>query len=189
MSISLRGSDELIAVKKTSGDDLVLLGSTSGKLVKFNENDIRQMGRTASGVKGIDLGEDNCVCAEIVSDEDKIIMVTVNGYGKQTKVSEFRLTKRGSKGVKGLNITDKNGTIASIKVIEENKDLLIMSSSGITIRTKLDQINTLGRATQGVKLINLKDNSTVSTISLVDCVEEDNSSVNTEEAANINTEN
>ena len=189
MSISLRGSDELIAVKKTSGDDLVLLGSTSGKLVKFNENDIRQMGRTASGVKGIDLGEDNCVCAEIVSDEDKIIMVTVNGYGKQTKVSEFRLTKRGSKGVKGLNITEKNGTIASIKVIEENKDLLIMSSSGITIRTKLDQINTLGRATQGVKLINLKDNSTVSTISLVDCVEEDNSSVNTEEAANINTEN
>ncbi len=168
IAISLRDNDELIAVKKTSGDDMVLLGSTSGKVVKFNENEIRPMGRTASGVKGIELSTDNCVCAEIVSDESKILLVTVNGYGKQTNVSEYRQTKRGSKGVKGLNITEKNGTIAAIKLVEDNKDLLIMTTSGITIRTKLDQINTLGRATQGVRLINLKDDNKVSTISLVD---------------------
>ena len=168
IAISLRENDELISVKKTSGNDMVLLGSTSGKVVKFNENDIRQMGRTASGVKGIELGEDTCVCAEIVSESDKILIVTVNGYGKQTSVSEYRQTKRGSKGVKGLNITEKNGTIAAIKLVENNKDLLIMTTSGITIRTKLDQVNTLGRATQGVRLINLKDDNKVSTISLVE---------------------
>ena len=168
IAISLRDNDELIAVKKTSGQDMVLLGSTSGKVVKFIEDDIRPMGRTASGVKGIELSDDNCVCAEIVSDEDKILLVTVNGYGKQTNVAEYRQTKRGSKGVKGLNITEKNGTIAAIKLVENNKDLLIMTTSGITIRTKLDQINTLGRATQGVRLINLKDDNKVSTISLVD---------------------
>lgn len=184
--MTLRDDDELISVKKTSGNDLILLGSTSGKMVKFNENDIRCMGRTASGVKGIDLGSDVCVCSEVVSDDDNIVIVTVNGYGKQTKVSEFRQTKRGSKGVKGLNITEKNGTIASIKIVEENKDLVIMTDMGITIRTKLDQINTLGRSTQGVRLINLKDNNKVSTISLVDKEEEisdsdsaDEESVNT----------
>ncbi len=173
IAISLRDNDELIAVKKTSGNDMVLLGSTSGKVVKFIEDDIRPMGRTASGVKGIELSDDNCVCAEIVSDEDKILLVTVNGYGKQTNVSEYRQTKRGSKGVKGLNITEKNGTIAAIKLVEDNKDLLIMTTSGITIRTKLDQINTLGRATQGVRLINLKDDNKVSTISLVDKQQEE----------------
>ena len=174
IAISLRDNDELIAVKKTSGQDMVLLGSTSGKVVKFIEDDIRPMGRTASGVKGIELSDDNCVCAEIVSDEDKILLVTVNGYGKQTNVAEYRQTKRGSKGVKGLNITEKNGTIAAIKLVENNKDLLIMTTSGITIRTKLDQINTLGRATQGVRLINLKDDNKVSTISLVDKQPNDN---------------
>ena len=168
IAISLKDNDELIAVKKTAGNDMVLLGSNSGKVVKFNETEIRQMGRTASGVKGIELSSDECVCAEIVSDENKILIVTVNGYGKQTKVEEYRQTRRGSKGVKGLNITDKNGTIAAIKLVEDNKDLLIMTTSGITIRTKLDQINTLGRATQGVRLINLKDDNKVSTISLVD---------------------
>ena len=102
------------------------------------------------------------------SDDNKILIVTEKGYGKQTYVREFRETSRGSKGVKALNITDKNGNIAAVKVVDENKELVIMTNTGTTIRMTLDQINTLGRVTQGVRLIHLKDDQYVTTISLVD---------------------
>lgn len=141
-------------------------------MVKFKENNIRAMGRTASGVKGINLDGSKCVCAEVVTEEDKILLVTVKGYGKKTLVSEFRETSRGSKGVKALNITEKNGNIATVKVVDEDKELVIMTNTGTTMRMSLEQINTLGRVTQGVRLINLKDNQYVSTISLVDKQEE-----------------
>lgn len=171
--ISLRPNDELIAVKKTNGDNYILLGSELGRMVKFKESNIRSMGRTASGVKGINLDGSKCVCAEVVSENDKILLVTVKGYGKKTLVSDFRETSRGSKGVKALNITEKNGNIATVKVVDENKELVIMTNTGITMRMTLEQINTLGRATQGVRLINLKDNQYVSTISLVEKQEEE----------------
>ena len=174
ISISLKDSDELIAVKKTNGNDLILLASTSGKLVKFNEEELRSMGRTASGVKGINLDGFDCVSAEVVTDEDQILIVTNKGYGKKTKVSEYRETKRGSKGVKALTITDKNGLIAAVKLVDENKELVIMSNNGMAMRMPLDQISTLGRSAQGVRLMNLKENNIVSTISLVEKeVEED----------------
>ena len=134
----LKDNDELIAVKKTTGNDMVLLGSTSGKVVKFNETEIRQMGRTASGVKGIELSSDECVCAEIVSDENKILIVTVNGYGKQTKVEEYRQTRRGSKGVKGLNITDKNGTI---KIAVLSLSLLLISCAAMSFATSAQTVS------------------------------------------------
>lgn len=172
ISISLRESDELIAVKKTSDNEFVLLGSEQGRMVKFKESAIRAMGRTASGVKGINLDGGKCVCAEVVKEEDKILLVTEKGYGKKTLVSDFRETSRGSKGVKALNITEKNGKIASVKVVDENKELVIMTNTGTTMRMTLEQINTLGRVTQGVRLINLKDNQYVSTISLVEKQEE-----------------
>ena len=170
--ISLRENDKLIDVKKTTGSDLVLLGSDAGRMVKFNEEEIRVMGRTASGVRGITLDGGKCICSEIVSEDDTILLVTEKGYGKQTKVSEYRQTKRGSKGVKAMNITEKNGNLVSVKIVHEGKELVIMTNSGMTMRMPLDQISVLGRVTQGLRLINLKDNQKVSTISLVDKEEE-----------------
>ena len=165
--ISLKNNDSLIAVRKTTGEDMILIGSSNGRMVKFNENEVRTMGRTATGVKGINLDGSECIGSEVTHDDNKVLIVTEKGYGKKTIVSEYRQTKRGSKGVKALSITDKNGTIASFKVVEEDQDLMIITDSGMIIRTPLDQISTLGRVTQGVKLINLKENQKVAEISLV----------------------
>ena len=166
--ITLKEDDELIAVRKTNGTDYVLLGSSSGRMVKFNENDVRIMGRTASGVKGIELDGSSCIGAEIASDEDVVMIVTKKGYGKQTSVREYRETKRGSKGVKALSITDKNGEIASFKIARPDTDIVIITDSGMVMRMDTDQISTLGRVTQGVRLIKLKDDQFVATIALVD---------------------
>ena len=183
--ISLRENDKLIGVKKTTGNDLVLLGSDSGRMVKFNEDEIRVMGRTASGVRGISLDGSKCICSEIVKEEDTILLVTEKGYGKQTKVSEYRQTRRGSKGVKAMNITEKNGNLVSVKIVHEGKELVIMTNSGMTMRMPLDQISVLGRVTQGLRLINLKDNQKVSTISLVDKLEEETSEESIEQSENV----
>ena len=172
IAISLKETDELISVKKTTGDDMILMGSSDGRMVKFNENEIRVMGRTASGVRGINLGDSECIGAEVTTEDDKILIVSKKGYGKQTNVCEYRTTKRGSKGVKALNITDKNGKLATFKIVTEDKDVIIVTDTGMIIRMPLDQISTLGRVTQGVKLINLKDNQQVSTMSLIDKNEE-----------------
>ena len=172
IAISLKDTDELISVKKTTGDDMILMGSNDGRMVKFNENEIRVMGRTASGVRGINLGDSDCIGAEVTTEDDKILIVSKKGYGKQTNVCEYRTTKRGSKGVKALNITDKNGKLATFKIVNEDKDVIIVTDTGMIIRMPLDQISTLGRVTQGVKLINLKDNQQVSTMSLIDKTEE-----------------
>ena len=172
IAISLKDTDELISVKKTTGDDMILMGSNDGRMVKFNENEIRVMGRTASGVRGINLGDSECIGAEVTTEDDKILIVSKKGYGKQTNVREYRTTKRGSKGVKALNITDKNGKLATFKIVTEDKDVIIVTDTGMIIRMPLDQISTLGRVTQGVKLINLKDNQQVSTMSLIDKNEE-----------------
>ena len=184
--ISLRENDKLIDVKKTTGNDLVLLGSDSGRMVKFNEDEIRVMGRTASGVRGISLDGSICICSEIVKEDDTILLVTEKGYGKQTKVSEYRQTRRGSKGVKAMNITDKNGSLVSVKIVQDNQELVIMTNSGMTMRMPLDQISLLGRVTQGLRLINLKDNQKVSTISLV---EKEEVSESAEEETNNLSEN
>ena len=172
LSITLREKDELIDVKKTSGENFVLLGSSNGRMVKFNEQDIRVMGRTACGVRGINLEDSSCICCEIVDENSVILLVTEKGFGKQTNVREYRETKRGSKGVKALNVTEKNGNLVSVKVVEDDKELVIMTDSGMTMRMPINQISVLGRVTQGVRLINLKDQQKVSTISLVD--KEDN---------------
>ena len=187
--ITLRETDELISVRKTTGNDLVLLGSSSGRMVKFTEDALRVMGRTASGVRGINLGEDNtCIGAEVAKDEDKILIVTEKGYGKQTIVSDYRQTSRGSKGVKALNITEKNGSIASFKIVEENSDVVIITNTGMLIRLPLEQVSTLGRVTQGVRLIHLKDNQSVSTISIVEHEEKEEISEVLEDTETINNE-
>ncbi len=182
--ISLKSNDELLSVKKTNGENYILLGSEEGRMVKFQENNIRTMGRTASGVKGINLSGSKCVCAEVVTEHDKILLVTEKGYGKKTLVSDFRETSRGSKGVKALNITEKNGKIASVKVVDEEKELVIMTNTGTTMRMSLAQINTLGRVTQGVRLINLKEGQYVTTISLVVKPEEESEQPENSEESN-----
>ena len=184
--ISLRNNDELIGVKKSTGNEYIMMGSSEGRMAVFNENEIRVMGRTASGVRGINLVDADCVGIEVVSLDNNILIATKKGYGKKTLVSEFRTTKRGSKGVKALNITEKNGSLVSFKIIDDNQDLMIITNSGMIIRLSLNQISQLGRVTQGVRLINLKDNQYVSTISIVDKEEELDITENSDDLSTIN---
>ncbi len=168
LAITLKENDELISVKKTNGDNYILIGSSNGRMVRFNEKEVRVMGRTASGVRGINLTDNStCVGAEISNNDDEILIVTEKGYGKRTEVNEFRETRRGSKGVKALNITEKNGTIVAFTTVHGDEDLMIITNSGIIIRLSIDQISTMGRVTQGVRLISLKDDQIVSTIAKV----------------------
>jgi DNA gyrase subunit A len=166
IAITLKEEDELIGVKKTNGECEVALASSNGRMVRFNENDVRIMGRNASGVKGISLGENAlCVSAEVIKNQDEeILVVTENGYGKRTKAEEYRITHRGSKGVKTLNTTEKNGNIISFKVVTNTEDLIIITNYGMLIRIPIDQISIMSRVTQGVRLITLKDDQKVSTV-------------------------
>jgi DNA gyrase subunit A len=147
------------------------------------------MGRTASGVKGIELGNMTCIGAEIASEEDQVIIVTEKGYGKKTPVSEYRETRRGSKGVKALNISEKNGYIASFKIFKEDSDLVIITNEGMVMRMDANQISTLGRVTQGTRLIKLKEDNVVSTVSLVDKIKEEESVEGVDNNQVINNEN
>ena len=177
-AITLKDNDELVSVKKTTGENEILMASSIGRMVRFSENGIRVMGRNASGVKGIDLSGSSLVGLEVVENNQDVFVVTRNGYGKKTPVDEYRITSRGGKGVKTLNVTEKNGPIISFKTVDnENKeqDLLIVTNEGIVIRIKMEQISTMSRVTQGIRLINLRDGQFVSTVSIVDSeTEEDN---------------
>ena len=168
LAITLKEDDNLISVKKTDGNNEILIASSNGRMIRFDESEIRIMGRTASGVKGIDVGDGICVGCEISDQEKQILVVTENGYGKQTDITEYRKTHRGSKGVKALNVTDKNGNIVSFKTVTKDEDLMIITTSGIIIRLPIEQISTTGRVAQGVKLINLKDNQRVSNITVIE---------------------
>ena len=175
IAITLKDDDELIAARKTDETKEILIASTNGRMIRFNEEEIRIMGRTASGVKGITVGDGKCVGCEIANEGQQILVVTEKGYGKRTNIDEYRMTHRGSKGVKALNITDKNGNIVSFKVVEGNEDLVIVTDNGIIIRLPLEQVSTTGRVAQGVKLINLKENQKVSTVTLMEKESEHNS--------------
>ena len=174
IAITLKEEDELVDVKNTDGNSEILIASSNGRMIRFNENEIRIMGRTASGVKGIDVGDGFVVGCEISDSSKKVLVVTEKGYGKKTNVEEYRMTHRGSKGVKALNITEKNGSIVAFKSVIGNEDLMIVTDSGIIIRVSLEQVSNTGRVAQGVKLINLKDNQKVSTITLIEDNEDDN---------------
>lgn len=174
IAINLKENDSLIDVRLSTGDNKVILGSSSGRMVIFTEDEVRPMSRTAAGVKGITLGDSECIGMEVGNDEDNLLVVTNKGYGKKTFVSEYRITRRGSKGVKALNTTEKNGNIVAHKIVNEENDLMIITTSGMTIRLPINQISQLGRVTQGVKLISLKDNQLVSSISIVDKEIEEN---------------
>ena len=169
IAITLKENDELISVKKTTGENEIVIASSNGRMIRFNENEIRIMGRTANGVKGIELEDNNiCVGCEIANLGQEILVVTSNGYGKRTNIDEYRMTHRGSKGVRALNLTEKNGNIVSFKLVNADEDLMIITDSGIIIRLAVDQVSTTGRVAQGVRLIHLKDNQKVSTVTLLE---------------------
>ena len=167
IAITLKEEDELIAVKKTDGNNQIIIAASNGRMIRFDEKEIRVMGRIASGVRGIDIGDGIAVGCEMALPNQEILVVTENGYGKKTSAEEYRMTHRGSKGVKGLNVTEKNGSIVSIKTTYGDEDLMIITDNGIIIRLPIEQVSTTGRVAQGVKLINLKDGQKVSTVALI----------------------
>ena len=183
IAITLKDDDELISVKKTTGENEIIIAASNGRMIRFNENEIRVMGRTASGVRGIDIGDGVAVGCEIAEKGQMILVVTEKGYGKKTDVEEYRMTHRGSKGVKGLNITEKNGNIVSFKTVHDNEDLMIITNSGTIIRLPIEQVSSTGRVAQGVRLINLKDDQKVSTVAMIEKEKEDNNSDNSEESS------
>lgn len=177
-AITIKDDDELLEAKLTTGNSQVLLAVRSGKLVRFEESKTRPMGRTASGVRGITLADDKDEVIGMVSVEEKdinetqLLVVTENGYGKRTKLEEdgeaiYRITNRGGKGVKTLNITDKTGALVAINNVSDADDLMIINKSGLTIRMMVSDLRTMGRATQGVRLINIKGNDSIAAVTKV----------------------
>ena len=186
-AIVLRDDDELISVKKSDGTMEIAVGADNGRMVRFDESEVRIMGRSSTGVKAIEFEEtDNVVGAEVITPDKQILVVTENGYGKKTSVEEYRKTHRGSKGVKALNTTEKTGKMVSLRSVEGNEDLIIITDAGIIVRLTLEQVSSLGRNTQGVRLIKLKDEQKVSTVTTIikseeDEIEENSSSETVEE--------
>lgn len=167
IAITLKDDDELMAVKKTDGTNEILIASSNGRMIRFDENEIRVMGRSAAGVKGIEMDDGIAVGCEIAEKGQEILVVTEKGYGKKTDKEEYRITHRGSKGVKALNITEKNGNIVAFKSVHGDEDLMIITDNGIVIRLSIDQVSTTGRVAQGVRLINLKEDQKVSTVATI----------------------
>ena len=188
IAITLKENDELISAKITEGNAEILIASSNGRIIRFNEEEIRIMGRTASGVRGIDVGDGVAVGMEITAESEDVLVVTENGYGKKTSIDQYRMTHRGSKGVKALNVTEKNGNIVSFKMVNGTEDLMIITDSGIIIRLPLAQVSSTGRVAQGVKLINLKDNQKVSTIAIIEHEEVQESEENLQSNETTNNE-
>ena len=185
IAITLKDGDELNSVKRSTGDNQILMCSSAGRMVRFNESEVRIMGRTAAGVRGINLSDEICVGMEVTEPAMEVLVVTQKGYGKRTSLDEYRETKRGSKGVKSLSITEKNGSIVGFKSVQSDKDLVIITNNGVVIRLSIDSISMMSRVTQGVRLINLKDENNVSSISVINKNEEED----VEESKVINSEN
>ena len=164
IAISLKDDDELISVSKSDGNKYIAMVSSEGKMVKFSENEVRIMGRSASGVKGIELEDSYCIDANIAEEDKEVLVVTDRGYGKRTVMNEYRITHRGSKGVKALNSTEKTGNIVAFKVVTSDQDLIIITNSGMVIRIPINQVSLMSRVTQGVRLISLKENQNVTTV-------------------------
>jgi DNA gyrase subunit A len=169
-AITIKEGDELLEAKLTNGESQIILALKSGKLVRFEETKTRPMGRTASGVRGITLKDDNDEVIGMVAVNDmnsEILVVAEKGYGKRSSLDEYRITNRGGKGVKTLNITEKTGDLISINAVTDADDLMIINKSGLTIRMAVEDLRVMGRATQGVKLINIKGNDKIAAVTKV----------------------
>ncbi|WP_338779208.1 DNA gyrase subunit A [Metabacillus sp. FJAT-52054] len=169
IALGLREEDELISVRLTDGSKDIIIGTKDGMMIRFPETDVRQMGRTATGVKGINLSEgDEVVGMEILEEDTDILIVTRNGFGKRTPAGEYRIQSRGGKGLKTCNITEKNGSVVSFKASTGEEDLMLITANGVLIRMDVNDISTMGRNTQGVRLIRLGENHHVATVALVE---------------------
>jgi DNA gyrase subunit A len=169
-AITIKEGDELLEAKLTNGDSEIMMAVKSGKAIRFSENKVRAIGRTAAGVKGITLGneEDEVVGMICVSNVDEdVLVISEKGYGKRSKTKDYRMTNRGGKGVKTLNITGKTGALVTIKAVSDSDDLMIITQAGITIRVAINQIGIYRRATQGVRLINLKEGDEIASVARV----------------------
>lgn len=175
IAVSLREGDELISVRLTDGDKDIIIGTKKGMLIRFPETDVRSMGRTATGVKGITLdSDDEVVGMEVLEEDNDVLIVTKNGYGKRTHASEYRIQGRGGKGLKTCHITEKNGDLVSMRAVTGEEDLMLITTGGVLIRIDVAGISRLGRNTQGVKLISLRENESefVATVAKVEKEEE-----------------
>lgn len=176
-AINIKEGDELLEAKLTNGNNEIVMAKRSGKAIRFNESTVRSMGRTASGVKGVTLENDQdevigMVCISEEADET-VMVVSEKGYGKRSDIDGYRITNRGGKGVKTLSITEKTGDLLAIKAVTSDNDLMIITKKGITIRMELDKVNVTGRATQGVRLISMRDNDSIAAVAKVDHSEEE----------------
>ena len=175
-AITVREGDQLLEAKLTDGNSEIMIASLSGKAIRFEDEKVRPMGRTASGVRGINLGsEDNEVIGMIVirdKENETVLVVSEKGYGKRSSIEDYRITNRGGKGVTTLNITEKTGKLIAIQSVTDENDLMIINKSGVTIRTGVKEMRVMGRATQGVRLINLKKNDEIAAVAKV-AIEED----------------
>lgn len=189
-AITIREDDRVVSVCLTNGTDEIILANRGGRAIRFNEQAVRVMGRTATGVRGMILdeqGDDEVVGMICINDQERenVLVVSENGYGKRSLVEDYRMTNRGGKGVKTLSITDKTGKVVAIKAVTDDNDLMIINKSGITIRLKLSEVRVMGRATQGVKLINLsKRGDVISSVCQVNA-EEDDETLETENAEDV----
>ena len=189
-AIVIREGDQLLEVKLTSGNAEIMIAAREGKAIRFNEATVRPMGRVSSGVRAISIEDDNevvgMICIEPDAKQD-VLVLSENGYGKRTDLDEYRITNRGGKGVKTINITEKTGQLISIQAVTDDNDLMIINRSGLTIRTSASQISRSGRATQGVKVINLREGDAIASVTAVPRTE-DNDVEAMEENATVTTE-
>ena len=175
-AIVVREGDQLLEVKLTSGNAEIMIAGREGKAIRFNESTVRPMGRVSSGVRAITIDDDNevvgMICIEPDSKQD-VLVLSENGYGKRTDLEEYRITNRGGKGVKTINITEKTGNLIALQAVTDDNDLMIINRSGLTIRTSVSQISVSGRATQGVRVINLGDGDSIASVTVVPKTDEE----------------
>ncbi len=174
-AITVKDDDMLLTALITSGNSEILMAARNGKAIRFHESNVRSIGRTGVGVKGIELEDDDRVVGMIAVEPDKkedILVVSENGYGKRSEVDEYRITNRGGKGVKTINITEKTGHLVAIKAVSDQNDLMIINKSGITIRLSVDTLRIMGRATQGVRVINLRNGDSIASVAVVPAQED-----------------
>ena len=182
-AITIKENDQLLEAKMTTGNSQIMMAVKSGKAIRFEEEKVRAMGRTASGVRGIRLADDKdeVVGMICVNDTDStVLVVSENGYGKRSAVDDYRITNRGGKGVKTINITDKTGKLITLKNVTDNDDLMVINKSGITIRIGVDTLRIMGRATQGVKIIRLREEDTIASVAKVSKSKDDEIDGNTD---------
>src|SRR6185503_1942966 len=171
-AINIEAGDALLEVRLTNGKNEIMVATRKGKVVRFNEETVRAMGRNSIGVRGVTLdGADDFVIGMVCIDDplkETVLVVSEKGYGKRSDVEEYRKTNRGGKGVKTINITEKTGNLIAIKVVMNDNDLMIINKSGITIRMNVDELRVMGRATQGVRLIKLDDDDEIASVAKVE---------------------